>query len=93
LFDELAAASKLMPLEGLVTLDKVPEGTDAADGLYSQSYVLFRYLFSKDAKKLGRFIESLGSGQAGQRDGSDFLGAFALHFGDPAKVQAALLGP
>lgn len=90
LFDELAAASKLMPVESLVRLNEVPEGTDAADGLYSQSFVLFNYLFNKDPRKLGGYIQTLGGGTSGRRQGPEFREVFSQHFGDPVSVETDL---
>lgn len=91
-FDELRRHGRLVPLQNLIRVGEVPQWDgETADAMYSQGYALFTYLYRRDPKAMGRYIQALSDEPAGRISADRQVQLFTDAFGDISVIERRLL--
>lgn len=83
---------RLMPLAELVSLDDAPRGDqETVESAYTQSYVLFTFLYRYEREALGTYMRTV-SDPANRPAGPAWqVRVFQEHFGDVSRLERKLL--
>ncbi|MFN0131032.1 MAG: DUF1570 domain-containing protein [Phycisphaerales bacterium] len=87
---ELAASGQLAPIEVLLLARPTMEwDATQAEAMYAQSHALFRVLFNRDPRAMGRYVEAIGDRGPGRMSAEEQLSLFTTVLCEPGAIDLA----